>query len=195
MGDYEKSAPWSESSVKGCKRFLDKVWNLFDSVKPGTGYSAALEGVFNRTVKKVTEDIEAMKFNTALAALMTLVNEINAAGSINSFEYGVLLRLLAPFAPHICEELWEMLGGDTMVCFAEWPEFDEEKCKEATVEIAVQLNGKIKARINIDASLDAAGAIAAAKAAPEVAALLSGMQVIKEFYATGKLVNIVVKPL
>jgi len=195
MGDYEKAAPWSESSVKGCKRFLDKVWNLFDSVKPGTGYSAALEGVFNRTVKKVTEDIEAMKFNTALAALMTLVNEINAAGSINSFEYGVLLRLLAPFAPHICEELWEMLGGDTMVCFAEWPEFDEEKCKEATVEIAVQLNGKIKARINIDASLDAAGAIAAAKAAPEVAAFLSGMQVIKEFYATGKLVNIVVKPL
>ena len=154
MGDYEKAAPWSESSVKGCKRFIDRIWGLQEKLVDGDSYSKELETPFNRTIKKVSEDIEEMKFNTAIAALMTLLNEIYDAGKINKFELKNLLLILNPFAPHISEEIWERQGFTGMVQKAEWPKFDEENSVEATVEIAVQINGKVKSRISIGKDMD-----------------------------------------
>lgn len=194
MGDYEKAAPWSENGVKGCKRFLDRVINLLDTVQDGETFSPALEGAFHRTIRKVSEDIESMKFNTALAALMTLLNQITDGGSINRAEYTTLLKLLSPFAPHLAEELWSQMGEQGMICTAAWPTYDADKCIEASVEIAVQINGKIRARVQIPSDATAEQAIAAAKADGKIAEQLVGMTVIKEFYATGKLVNLVIKP-
>ena len=194
MGDYEKAAPWSENGVKGCKRFLDRVINLLDTVQDGDTFSPALEGAFHRTIRKVSEDIESMKFNTALAALMTLLNQITDGGSINRAEYTTLLKLLSPFAPHLAEELWSQMGEQGMICTAAWPTYDADKCIEASVEIAVQINGKIRARIQIPSDATAEQAIAAAKADGKIAEQLVGMTVIKEFYAAGKLVNLVIKP-
>ena len=194
MGDYEKAAPWSENGVKGCKRFLDRVINLLDTVQDGDAFSPALEGAFHRTIRKVSEDIESMKFNTALAALMTLLNQITDGGSINRAEYTTLLKLLSPFAPHLAEELWSQMGEQGMICTAAWPTYDADKCIEASVEIAVQINGKIRARVQIPSDATAEQAIAAAKADGKIAEQLVGMTVIKEFYATGKLVNLVIKP-
>ena len=193
MGDYEQAAPWSEDSVKGCKRFVDRIWNLLDIVKDGDDYSAELMSSMHKTVKKVSEDIEAMKFNTAIAALMTLLNQIYSKGEINKAELKTLLLLVNPFAPHITEEMWEKMSFGGTVTDQTWPEFDEAKCIDATVEIAVQVNGKIKARINVATEISNEDAIAAAKEVDAVKEIIDGKQVVKELYVKGKLVNIVVK--
>ncbi len=193
IGDFEKAAPWSQSSIKGSKRFLDKVWALSDKLTDGDSYRAELESAFHRTIKKVTEDIEGLKMNTAIAALMSLLNDIQGFGGINEAEFKTYLILLNPFAPHMTEELWQQAGFEGMLNEAEWPKYDEAKCADSTVEIAVQVNGKIKARINVAADISAPDAIAAAKADGTVTAAIDGKSIIKELYVPKKLVNIVVK--
>ena len=193
IGDFEKAAPWSQSSIKGSKRFLDKVWVLSDKLTEGDSYRTELESAFHRTIKKVTEDIEGLKMNTAIAALMSLLNDIQGFGGINEAEFKTYLILLNPFAPHMTEELWQQAGFEGMLNEAEWPKYDEAKCADSTVEIAVQVNGKIKARINVAADISAPDAIAAAKADGAVTAAIEGKSIIKELYVPKKLVNIVVK--
>ena len=192
MGDYGSAAPWSDSSVKGCKRFLERVADLGAMVS-GSGYTKELESLFHKTVKKVSSDIEEMKFNTAIAALMSLLNAITDHGSLTVDELGVFLRLLCPFAPHLAEEMWHNAGNEGLCSLASWPTYDEAKTNDDTVEIAVQINGKVKARINVAADIAAADAIASAKADAKIAAELSGKTVIKEIYVPKKLVNIVAK--
>ncbi len=193
IGDFEKSAPWSTSSIKGCKRFLDRLWALQDIVVGGDSYSKELETPFHKTIKKVSEDIEAMKFNTAIATLMSLLNEIYDHKSINKAELTTLLTLVQPFAPHIAEEMWELnqLGG--MANEAKWPSYDEAKCIDSTVEIVVQLNGKIKSRIVVATSASKDELLAAAKEDAVVKAEMAGKNIVKEIVVPGKLVNIVVK--
>ena len=193
IGDFEKAAPWSTQSIKGCKRFLDRVWGLADQILPGEGCRPELESAIHRTIKKVGEDIEVLKHNTAIAAMMSLVNDFYAAGGVTRDEFATLLTLLNPFAPHITEELWQRCGFEGQIAHAAWPVYDEAKCVESTVEVLVQLNGKPKARLNLAAGLDAAATLAAVKAAPEVAALLEGKTLVKEIAVPGKLVNLVVK--
>ncbi len=193
MGDYEKAAPWSESSVKGCKRFVDRVWNLLEIVKDGEEYSKELEVSFHKTIKKVSEDIENMKFNTAIASLMTLLNEIYEVGSITKGELKTFVKLLDPFAPHVCEEVWAQLGGEGLLAIAEWPAFDEAKTVDSTIEVPVQICGKLRATITIAKDSSAEDAIAAAKADPKVQEFLVGKNIIKEIYVPGKIINIVAK--
>ena len=193
IGDFEKAAPWSSASIKGCKRFLERVWGLQDIVTDETDYSKELESAFHRTVKKVSEDIETLKMNTAIAALMALLNDIAAKGSLTRDEWQTFLILLNPFAPHITEELWQLAGFEGMLHEAAWPTYDESKCRQTQVEVAVQICGKIKNRISLAADISAADAIAAAKADAKIAAELAGKQIIKEIYVPGKLVNIVAK--
>ncbi|MBR5320582.1 MAG: leucine--tRNA ligase [Clostridia bacterium] len=194
MGDYEQAAPWSENSVKGCKRFVDRIWNLQEILVDGDEFTKELSCFFHKTIKKVTEDIETLKYNTAIAALMTLLNAIYTKGSINRAELKALLLLVNPFAPHVTEELWEVCGfGKMMAADGEWPTYDEAKCIDETIEIVVQINGKIRAKLNVAADIEQADAIAAAKADEKVAAELDGKNIIKEIYVKGKLVNIVAK--
>lgn len=194
MGDYEKAAPWSENSVKGCKRFIDRVWNLQTILTDGDAYSEKLESAFHKTIKKVSEDIEQLKYNTAIAAMMTLLNAIYDAGSINRAELRAFLLMLNPFAPHVTEEMWETLGyGEMLAKDGMWPDFDEEKCVDATIEIAVQVNGKLRSKLTVPADIAAADAIAAAKADEKTQTFLDGKTVVKEIYVPGKLVNLVVK--
>ncbi|MCI8360133.1 MAG: class I tRNA ligase family protein, partial [Clostridiales bacterium] len=193
IGDFEKAAPWSSKSIKGCGRFLDRIWALQDSLTDGEGYRPALEGEFHRTIKKVTGDIDELKCNTAIAAMMALLNSVAATGSITRGEYRTFLILLNPFAPHITEELWQLAGFEGMLNQAAWPVYDEDKCKVATVEIVAQVNGKTRGRLQVDAGIDAASAIALAKTDEKVAAEIDGKSIIKELYVPGKLVNIVAK--
>lgn len=193
MSDYSASAPWKESGVKGCKRFLERVASLAD-IASGSGTTGKLESIMNKTVKKVSQDIEDMKFNTAIAAMMTCLNEINAVGSLTKDELSVFLRLLCPFAPHLCEEMWEQLGGEGLCSTAQWPDYDESKCVDDEIEIAVQVNGRVRDRFTVPADIDAAGAIAGAKALDKVKEFTDGMVFVKELYVPGKLVNLVVKP-
>ena len=191
IGDFEKAAPWNPDSIKGCKRFLDRSWGLQDILKGGDSYTERLESSMHRAIKKVSEDIEQMKFNTAIATLMSLINEFYSAGSINHAELKTYLILLDPFAPHIAEEIWQRCGFDGMITEQHWPEFDEAKCVESTVEIAIQLCGKIKARIEVPADISKEDAIAEAK--KRIAAELDGKTIVKEICVPGKLVNIVAK--
>ena len=193
MSDYSASAPWKESGVKGCKRFLERVASLAD-IASGSGTTGKLESIMNKTVKKVSQDIEDMKFNTAIAAMMTCLNEINEVGSLTKDELSVFLRLLCPFAPHLCEEMWEQLGGEGLCSTAQWPDYDESKCVDDEIEIAVQVNGRVRDRFTVPADIDAAGAIAGAKALDKVKEFTDGMMFVKELYVPGKLVNLVVKP-
>ena len=193
MSDYSASAPWKESGVKGCKRFLERVASLAD-IASGSGTTGKLESIMNKTVKKVSQDIEDMKFNTAIAAMMTCLNEINEVGSLTKDELSVFLRLLCPFAPHLCEEIWEQLGGEGLCSTAQWPDYDESKCVDDEIEIAVQVNGRVRDRFTVPADIDAAGAIAGAKALDKVKEFTDGMVFVKELYVPGKLVNLVVKP-
>ena len=192
MGDFEKAAPWSANSIKGCKRFLDRTFNLQEKAIDG-GIRPEFESMVHKTIKKVTEDIETLKFNTAIAQLMTWLNDVEKCGSITKEEYKVFLMLLDPFAPHICEEIWETMGFGGMIVEQKWPEYDEAKCVDETVEIAVQITGKVRARINISADATSEQAIAAAKADPTIAGLLEGKNIVKEIYVPGRLVNIVAK--
>ena len=193
IGDFEKAAPWSQSSIKGSKRFLDKVWSLYDIMCDCTGYRKEFEAEFHRTIKKVTEDIENLKMNTAIAALMSLYNKISATNKITKDEFKTFIILLNPFAPHITEELWSMSGFEGMLNEAKWPTFDEAKCVDSTVEIVVQINGKIRARLNVSIDISAEDAIALAKEEAAVQNEISGKNIIKELYVPKKLVNIVVK--
>ena len=192
MGDYGAAAPWSENGVKGCKRFLERVSALTDMTADGD-MTDELDSLIHRTVKKVTGDIEEMKFNTAIAAMMGLVNKIYEVGSITKNELSVFIRLLCPFAPHLAEEMWETLGMSGFASLASWPEYDEAKCVDSTVEIAVQICGKLRGTVMIAADATAETAIAAAKANEKVAQALEGKQILKEIYVPGRIVNIVAK--
>jgi len=193
IGDFEKSAPWSQSSIKGCKRFLERVFGLLDILAPGGEYTPELEGALHKTIRKVSEDIEAMKYNTAIAAMMSLLNDICAKGSVNHAELRTFILLLNPFAPHMTEEMWERAGFGGTVTDQKWPVFDPEKCRDAQVEIAAQVCGKIKARVMVDADAPDAELLAAVKARPEVQAALEGKTIVKEIVVKGKLVNIVAR--
>ena len=192
IGDFEKSAPWSQASIKGCKRFLERVASLPDMVK-GEGVTPSLEVSFHKTIKKVTEDIDNMKFNTAIAAMMSLLNEISDAGTLTKDEAKTYVTLLCPFAPHLCEELWEYFGGEGFCSYAKWPEYDEAKTVDSTVEIGVQINGKMRGTITIPKDCDKDTAMAAVKTNERIAELITGKTIIKEIFVPGKIFNIVVK--
>ena len=193
IGDFEKTAPWNTSSIKGSKRFLERVAALTDMMTPEEGYSPELEGSFHKMIKKVSEDIEGLKCNTAIAAMMSVLNEIYDKGSVTRGELMTFITLLNPFAPHLTEEINEVLGNREMLARAKWPEYDPAKCVDAAVEIAVQVSGKIKARLMIptDSTEEAVKALVMADAS--VQAALAGKTVIKEIYVKGKLYNIVAK--
>ncbi len=193
IGDFEKSAPWSTASIKGCKRFLERIWNLQDILIDGDAYRPEMETAMHKTIKKVSEDIEALKFNTAIAAMMALLNDLSDSGAVNRAEYRDLLILLNPFAPHITEELYSALGYEGRLSAQSWVTYDEAKCKESTVEIVVQVNGRIKAKLNVPADIQRDDALALAKSDARVAELISGKKIVKEIYVPGKLVNIVAK--
>ena len=190
IGDFEKAAPWNSDSIKGCKRFIERYWNLQESVKDGDSYSPELEAMMHKTIKKVGEDIDNLKANTAIAAMMSLVNEMNSKG-VNKAELKTLTILLNPFAPHVTEEMWEVMGFGGMVNEAQWPSYDEEKTVENSVEIVIQVTGKIRSRITVPTDISKEDAIALAKADEKIAPLLEGKTVKKEIYVPGKLVNIV----
>ena len=193
MGDYEKAAPWSEKSVKGMKRFMDRTWALQDMLADGDEYTSDLQSSMHKTIKKVSEDIENMKFNTAIAALMTLLNQFYDKGSVNRAELKTYLQLLNPFAPHMTEEIWAEQNFGGMVCESEWPSYDEAKCVDDVVEIAVQVNGKVRARISVASDISKDDAIAQAMAEERVKAYTDGKNVVKSIYIPGRLVNLVVK--
>ncbi len=193
IGDFEKAAPWSPKSIRGCRRFLDRVWTLQDCLTDEAGYRPALEASFHRTVKKVSSDIEGLKMNTAIASLMSLLNEIFATGSVTRGEYMTFLQLLNPFAPHITEELWQLAGCPGMLNESRWPTYDEAKCAVSTVEIVVQINGKVRARLSVPAEISADDAIALAKEQEKVKTELAGKTLLKSLYVPGKLVNLVVR--
>ena len=192
MGDYTAATPWSDDSVKGCKRFLDRVAGLTDIMDKKQA-SDGFEIKMNKTIKKVTNDIEAMKFNTAIASMMALINDIYAEGTISKADLSVFLRLLAPFAPHIAEEMWSYIGGDNFISVAPWPEYDESKTVDKTVEIVAQVNGKIKAKMVIAYGEDKEKVLADAKQQERVIAAIGDKKIVKEIYVPNKLVNIVVK--
>ncbi|WP_312641954.1 leucine--tRNA ligase [Hydrogenoanaerobacterium sp.] len=193
IGDFEKSAPWNSSSIKGCKRFLERIWNLQEILIDGDEFRPEVETPMHKTIKKVTEDIENLKFNTAIAAMMALLNNLTDTGKVNKAELKAFLILIDPFAPHLAEEMWQVLGFGGMINEQKWVTYEEAKCKESTIEVVVQINGKIKARLNVAADITAADAIAAAKQDAAVIDIISGKSIVKEIYVPGKLVNIVVK--
>ncbi|MCI8914862.1 MAG: leucine--tRNA ligase, partial [Lawsonibacter sp.] len=193
IGDFEKTATWSDESVRGCKKFLDRVWNLSEKLKEGDACSPENESAIHKAIKKVSDDIEAMKFNTAIAALMSLVNDFYAKGATRG-DYRQLLVMLSPFAPHLCEELWEMNGFGGQVCLQKWPEYDESKTVSATNKMAVQVGGKVKANIVVDANASDEEVVAAALAEPKIAKLAQGMQLVKSIVVKGKLVSLIFKP-
>ena len=192
MGDYEQAAPWSESSLKGCKRFLERIWALQDIMTDDEQYSKELSASFHRTIKKVSSDIEQLKFNTAIAAMMTLLNQISDKGSITKGEMKALLTMLNPFAPHITEEMYHTLFGG-ILSEQSWVTYDEALCVEETIEIVVQINGKVRAKMNIAADADQDSMIEAALANETVKPLLEGKTIVKKIAVPKKLVNIVVK--
>ena len=197
IGDFEKAAAWSANGVKGCKRFLDRVWNLGDAEHTGEGYSQANEAAIHKAIKKVSDDIEAMKFNTAIAALMSLVNDFYANGASRG-DMQALILMLSPFAPHMCEELWEMMGfaAETgkMACQMPWPAYDESKTISATVEMAVQIQGKLRGTIVVPVDSDEDAVVEAAKAVDKVGKALQGMEIVKIIHVKNKLVNLILKP-
>ena len=192
IGDFEKAAPWSPKSIKGCRRFLERVWALADKVQDGDTYSEQHEVLMNRTIKKVGEDADNLKANTAIAALMTMLNEFYDKG-VNKAEYKTFLALLNPFAPHITEELWQQLGETGLLSVAPWPTYDEAKTVESTVELAVQVNGKLKCTIKLAVDADKQTAIDTALAEEKVQHAIEGKQIVKQIVVPGKIVNLVVK--
>lgn len=194
IGDFEKAAPWSNAGIKGCRRFIERYWNLQSILVDGEAIRPEMENSFHKAIKKVSYDIENLKFNTAIAALMALMNVIAEKGSINKAELSVFTMLLNPFAPHVTEEVWsEMKLGEGMVTEQIWPKYDESKCKDDVIEIVVQVNGKVRTRLSVAADIQKDDAIALAKAEDRIAAEINGKNVVKEIYVPSKLVNIVVK--
>ena len=190
IGDFEKAAPWNSDSIKGCKRFIEKFWNLQEKVTDGDEYSPELEALIHKTIKKVTFDIDNLKANTAIAAMMTLVNEMTQKGC-NKAELKTLTILLNPFAPHVTEEMWQVMNYGGMVNEAKWPEYDDEKTKENSVEIVLQVMGKVRSRMTIPVDMPKDEVLAAAKQDEKIAELIDGKTIKKEIYVPGKLVNIV----
>lgn len=193
MGDYEKAAPWSDNSVKGCKRFIDRIWALQDKLVDSDSYSDGLRSNMHKTIKKVSEDIEAMKFNTAIAAMMTLLNDIYTVGSITKKEFRDFLVLLYPFAPHISEELYQVIGCEGVLSEQEWVTYDEALCVDDTIEIVVQINGKVRAKLEVAADAEKDVVLAQAAAEPKIAEAVEGKTIMKQIYVPKKLVNFVVK--
>ena len=197
VGDFEQAATWSTKAVAGCKRFLDRVWNLAESASESYDMTPANEAILHRTIKKVTEDIESLKMNTAIAAMMTAVNEMTANG-VTRGDLKILLQLLNPFAPHITEELWESLGfaaqTGKMCCQSDWPVYDESKTVAKTVEMAIQVNGKMKGTVTLPADSEEADVVAAALAVDKVKKATEGMKVVKTILVKNRLVNLIVKP-
>ncbi len=190
IGDYEKAAPWSTNGIKGCRRFVERYWNLQNILSRETGVREKIEAPFNKAIKKVTQDIEEMKFNTAIACLMSLMNEIYDTNSITREELKMFTQLLNPFAPHVTEELWHCLKlGEGFASVSAWPAYDEAKCQDSTIEIAIQINGKLRSKLEIPVDLAPAEVIALAKKDPK----LEGLNIVKEIYVKGKLVNFVAK--
>jgi len=195
IGDFEKAAPWSQSSIRGCRRFIERYYNLQTILNDADGIRPELESSFHKAIKKVGDDIENIKFNTAIATLMALINDITATGAITKEELRIFTILLNPFAPHVTEEVFEMCKlGDGIVAEQKWPEYDEAKCKDETIEIVVQVNGKIKTKLNIPVESDKNAVLDMAKADANVAKAIENMNIIKEIYVPNKLVNLVVKP-
>ena len=195
IGDFEKAAPWSQASIRGCRRFIERYWNLQNNLIDGDKIRPELESAFHKTIKKVGDDIENIKFNTAIAALMALINDISNAKSINKEELRIFSILLNPFAPHVTEEVYQACSlGDGILAEAKWPEYDEAKCVDESVEIVVQVNGKIKAKLNIPVDADRNAMLELAKADEKVQAAIGNMNIIKEIAVPKKLVNFVVKP-
>ena len=190
IGDFEKAAPWNSDSIKGCKRFIEKFWNLQEKVVDGDEYTPQMEALMHKTIKKVTYDIDNLKANTAIAAMMTLVNELSAKGC-NKAELKTLTILLNPFAPHVTEEMWDVMNFGGMVNQAKWPEYDEEKTKENDVEIVIQIMGKVRAKITVPVDMAKDDVLALAKAESKIAELLEGKEIKKEIYVPGRLVNFV----
>jgi leucyl-tRNA synthetase len=193
IGDFEKSVPWSDNSVKGCRRFLDRIWSLQPDVTDESGFSKALEVEMHKTIKKVSEDFENLKFNTAIATLMALLNDFKKQDKITSDEMKTFLVLLNPVAPHITEELWQVLGYEGMISAQEWPSYDEEKVIDDVIEMAVQVNGKVRAIITlaIDATKETAHELAFKD--EKIQQFTDGKNIVKEIYVPGKIYNIVVK--
>ncbi|MBQ8145275.1 MAG: leucine--tRNA ligase [Clostridia bacterium] len=192
IGDFEKAAPWNPASIRGCKRFLDRVSSL-PEIANGTGVTEKLEASLHKLIKKVTNDIDTMKFNTAIAAMMSFVNDVYENGSLTVDELKVLLKLLNPFAPHLTEEMWSNLGNDDFISLSKWPEYDEAKTVENNIEIAVQINGKLRSTITVSKTISKDDAINVAKNDPKVADAINGKNIIKEIFVPGKIVNIVIK--
>ncbi len=195
IGDFEKAAPWSQASIRGCRRFVERYWNLQNILIDGDKIRSELEGPFNKAIKKVGEDIENIKFNTAIATLMALINDISNVKSINREELRIFSILLNPFAPHVTEEVYEQCNlGEGILAQAQWPEYDESKCIDETVEIVVQVNGKIKAKLNIPTDAQKEEILNLAKSDENVKKAIEGMNIVKEIVVPKKLVNLVVKP-
>ena len=195
IGDFEKAAPWSQSSIRGCRRFIERYYNLQTILNDTDGIRPELESAFHKAIKKVSDDIENIKFNTAIATLMALINDITATGAITKEELRIFTILLNPFAPHVTEEVFEMCKlGDGIVAEQKWPEYDEAKCKDETIEIVVQVNGKIKTKLNIPVESEKNAVLDMAKTDANVAKAIENMNIIKEIYVPNKLVNLVVKP-
>ena len=193
IGDFEKSVPWSQNGIKGCRRFLDRVWKLQNMVQGGEAFSKELETSIHKTMKKVSEDIESMKFNTAIATLMALINEFNAKGSITEGEFKIFLTLLNPIAPHVTEEVWETMGYKGMIIDQPWPKWDEEKTKDEELEIAVQINGKVKGKLVIASGTPQAIVKEKIMADDKIMEFLEGKQIVKEIYVPDRIYNIVVR--
>ena len=194
LGDFEKAAPWDPKAIKGCKRFLDRIWNLSENIKEGDAYSPENEALIHKTIKKVGEDADNLKANTAIAAMMGLLNQFEKVGC-NKAEFLTFITILNPFAPHITEELNQLLGGKTMLAQAAWPVYDESKTVDHTVEIAVQLNGKVRSTITVSGDMTEEEIEKQALADPKIANAMQGMQVVKSIVIKKKIVNFVVKPL
>ena len=192
IGDFEKPAPWSTSSIKGVSRFIERVWALQEKVIPGSQYRPETRTLMHQTIRKVTKDTDSLKANTAIAQLMTLVNRLYELGSVNDGEYRTLLILLNIFAPHVTEELWEIMNYEGEITDQNWPVWEEELTIEDTVEIAVQVNGKIRARLDLPNDISQEDAIAAAKAQESIAGEIAGKKIIKEIFVPGRLINFVV---
>ncbi|MBS5703976.1 MAG: leucine--tRNA ligase, partial [Butyricicoccus pullicaecorum] len=192
IGDFEKAAPWSPKSIKGCRRFLERIWNLFEQVQEGDSYSEQHEVLMHKTIKKVGEDIENLKANTAIAALMSMVNEFYDKG-VNKAEYKTLLTLVSPFAPHITEELWNMLGEASVLSLEKWPEYEEAKTVESSIEIGVQVNGKLKGTIQLPVDCEQQVAVDAALSDEKVKKAVEGKNIVKTIVVKNKIVNLVVK--
>lgn len=193
IGDFEKSVPWSDNSVKGCRRFIDRIWNFADEIVAGDAFSPELEVLMNKTIKKVTEDFETLKFNTAIAAMMSLINEFKRVGKVNKAEYKTLLVLLNPVAPHITEELWEIMGFEGIVAEQAWPKYDPKKVTEDVIEMAVQINGKVRGLIMVPVDADVDMAKSLALSDDKIKMFTDGKTIVKEIYVPGKIFNIVVK--